>query len=114
VLAFVLFKKDDTVAITYGDLPLKFYTGMRVIGGLTGEDLSPAKEADWVIVRRYAISRTDLRVREYLMQNVPWQHYQRIVINYPDTPFQNRESPQEHLYRTATKEDRVVIYKRIK
>jgi len=29
-------------------MPLKFYTDMRVIGGLTGEDLSGAQNADWV------------------------------------------------------------------
>ena len=35
--------KDDIVAITYGDMPLKFYTQLRIVGGLTGEDLSPAR-----------------------------------------------------------------------
>ena len=43
---------DDVVAINYGDLPVKFYTGLRVVGGLTGEDLEPIAEADWIILRR--------------------------------------------------------------
>jgi len=107
-------KASDMVAITYGDLPLKFYTNMRIIGGLTGEDLSPAKNADWVIVRKYVICEKDLKVRQYLIENVPWYKYQEIRIDYPDIPFQNRENPQEHHYRTVTNEDRVVIYKRIK
>ena len=38
-------EEDDVVAITYGDMPLKFYTDLRVVGGLTGEGLSPAKNA---------------------------------------------------------------------
>ena len=35
-------KPEDVVAITYGDMALKFYTRMRVVGGFTGEDLTPA------------------------------------------------------------------------
>jgi hypothetical protein len=106
--------KDEVVAITYGDLPLKFYAEMRVVGGLTGEDLSPAKEADWIIIRKYVICEKDWMVKQYLMQQVPWHQYERITINYPDAPFENRESPQEHNYRTVTDEDKVVIYKKIR
>jgi len=87
---------------------------MRVVGGLTGEDLSPAKEADWIIIRKYVICDKDGRVREYLIQNVSWHQYERITLHYPDTPFENRESPQEHLYRTVTHEDGVVIYRKMK
>lgn len=107
-------KKDEIVAITYGDLPLKFYTDMRVVGGLTGEDLSPAKEADWIIIRKYVICEKDRMVKRYLIQNVSWHQYQRIIINYPDTPFENRENPQEHRFRTLTNEDRVIIYRKIR
>lgn len=35
--------ENDIVAVTYGDMPLKFYTEMRLVGGLTGEDLSAIK-----------------------------------------------------------------------
>jgi hypothetical protein len=107
-------KKNEVVAITYEDLPLKFYTEMRVVGGLTGEDLSPAKEADWIIIRKYVICNKDKKVREYLIQNVSWHQYERIPLNYPDLPFENRENPQEHHYRTVTDEDKVVIYRKIK
>ncbi|MBC2717245.1 MAG: phospholipid carrier-dependent glycosyltransferase [Desulfobacteraceae bacterium] len=106
--------KDDLVAITYGDLPVKFYTNMRVIGGLTGEDLSPAKEADWIIVRRYLICHKDRAVRKYLIENIPWKNYQGIIIDYPDIPFENRESPQFHRYKTEMKEQKVFICRRIR
>jgi len=105
--------KNDVVAITYGDLPLKFYTNMRIIGGLTGEDLSPAKEADWIIIRKHIIGTKDLRVRKYLIRNVSWNNYQRIIIDYPDIAFENRENPN-HKYRTVINENRVVIYRKIR
>jgi 4-amino-4-deoxy-L-arabinose transferase-like glycosyltransferase len=40
-------REGDTVAITYGDLPVKFYTDLRVLGGLTGEDITAGYEIDY-------------------------------------------------------------------
>jgi len=104
----------QTVAITYGDMPIKFYTNMRVIGGLTGENLASAREADWIIIRRNIISPMDAKVKRYLINNVPWKNYERIVLDSPDTPFQNRESPNEHRFRTKTDGHPVVLFKKIK
>lgn len=107
-------KETDLVAITSGDLSLKFYTSMRVLGGSTGEDLSPARYADWVIIRKHVFRDEDWKVRQYLIENVPWQHYDRITLDSPDTPFENREDPKLHYYRTAKNEDRVVIFRKSK
>jgi hypothetical protein len=104
--------KEDVVAITYGDMPLKFYTQMRIVGGLTGEDLSQAMHAKWVILRKHIICEKDANVRRYLVQNLPLQSYERVIIDYPDIPFENRESLPEHLYRTDTSKKKVVILKR--
>jgi len=106
-------RDTDVAAITYGDLPLKFYTKMKIVGGLTGEDLSSAKEAKWVIIRKYIISDKDAKVRSYLSQNVPFDRYKKIILDYPDTPFENREDPEFHNYKTVDNEDRVIIYQRI-
>jgi hypothetical protein len=105
--------KDDVVAITYGDMPLKFYTQMKIVGGLTGEDLSPAKEADWVIFRKQ-LFKGNVEVAEYFIKNIPKPNYEMILIDYPDIPYENREDPKEHRFRTAVNEDRVIIYRRIK
>ncbi len=105
-------KPDDVVAITYGDLPLKFYTKMRVVGGLTGEDLTPALKANWVIIRK-PISEKDYAVMRYLLANLRAQDYNAIQIDCPDIPFDNRETPDEHLYRTVTGTPPVTIYQRI-
>jgi 4-amino-4-deoxy-L-arabinose transferase-like glycosyltransferase len=106
-------RPGEVVAITYEDLPLKFYTRLRVVGGLTGEDLSPARDADWVIVRHHVNSINDSRVHDYLVRNVPWEKYRRIEIDYPDAAYENRESPQEHRFRTATDAPRVAIHRRV-
>jgi 4-amino-4-deoxy-L-arabinose transferase-like glycosyltransferase len=105
--------EGDTVAITYGDMPLKFYTKMRVVGGLTGEDLSPAVNARWIVIRKYDVSH-DKQVLRYLLSHVDLRQYRKITLNYPDIPWENRESPEEHLFRTCTTADKVVIYERIR
>ena len=102
---------DDIVAITYGDLPLKFYTKMRVIGGLTGEDLSLVKEAEWIIIRKYAISSVDLNVGHYIMGNASGR-YKKIVTDYPEMRWGNRPSPLFHKFRTIKSGDKVTIYHR--
>jgi len=110
-------KPGDTVVITYGDLPLKFYTPLRVMGGMTGEDLSPARNADWVIIRKHIINHLpggDLDVRNYLLHNINRENYQPIRIDCPDIPFENRESPTEHYFKTVQDEDPVVIFKKIR
>jgi len=105
-------KPNDTVAITYGDLPVKFYTHLRVVGGLTGDDLTAGRQADWIIMRKHAICTKDLAVWNYLRQNVDWKNYTPIVIDAPDTIFENREDPAVHLFESNTTEDKVVIQKR--
>lgn len=103
----------DVVAITYGDLPLKFYLDdLRVVGGLTGEDLEPALHARWVILRRNTISDGDRAVREFLTRNLPLDSYRRHVLPVADLAFENRESPTEHRFRTVVRRRGVEILER--
>lgn len=104
---------NDIVAIDYGDMPVKFYTKMRVVGGLTGENLEPAKNAKWVILRKYSNCSKDIEVKRYLIKNINFENYRRIVIDYPDTLNENREYPGQHYFATQKYEDRVVICERL-
>ncbi len=104
---------DDVVAISYGDLPLKFYTDLRIIGGLTGEDLRPAQTADWIIIRRHTNTGEDRRVKQKLREIVAKGDYRLRRIAAPDTQFENRETPRLHRFRTAPAGvPRVLIYER--
>ncbi len=103
---------DDTVAITYGDLPLKFYTNLKIYGGLTEEDLTPALKADWVIVRKYQAGKDDLKVKKFFLKYISPYDYKRIEIDYPDILWENRPSPYTHKFRTVKNENRVVIHQK--
>ena len=99
----------DVVAINYGDFPVKFYTDLRVVGGYTGEDVSLAHLADWVIPRREGYEEQ----RAYYEAMVKRGNYERIVLDgYPDVLFENRESPFEHRFWTARGVEPVVMYRR--
>jgi 4-amino-4-deoxy-L-arabinose transferase-like glycosyltransferase len=106
---------DDVVAINYGDLPVKFYTGLRVVGGLTGEDLEPIAEADWIILRRDNVgAHEDERIRHLLKQQLATGAYRPRVISYPDTAFENREDPRLHRFRTAQGIPAVRIFRKVR
>lgn len=104
---------DDVVAISYGDMPLKFYTDLRVVGGLTGEDLEPARTADWIVIRHAENTEVDAEVRRLLQLVVLGGGYRPHVLDVPDTAFENREVPDVHRYRTAPRRvPRVVVFER--
>ncbi len=107
----------DLVAISYEDLPLKFYTPLRVIGGLTGEDLSDAARADWIIVRRHRNTQADGEVQERLrgVLRANPGGYVRHELRAPDTAFENREDPRLHRFLSAhARHPRVVVYERVR
>jgi hypothetical protein len=105
---------DDVVAISYGDLPLKFYTRLRVIGALTGEDRDSAKAADWIIVRRHTNTHADARMKQALAGILAAGDWRRREIDAPDTQFENREDPRLHRFRSApARVPRVVIWERL-
>ena len=102
----------DTVTISYGDMPIKWYTGLHVIGGLSGDDMQKVDHARWIIIRKHPNCNPGLKMANYLKAQLQKRQYQKIIIDAPDTPYENREDPQNHIYRSAV-EDRISIYQRI-
>lgn len=106
-------KKTDVVLAVYEDLPLKYYTDLRVLGGLTGEDLTPASNADWIILRQFGVSDQQQKVFDLMNQLLKTGVYMPIEIDYPDTQFENREDPEGHMYQTETNAPKLIIYQRL-
>ncbi len=90
----------DVVLAQYGDLPLQFYTSLRVVGGMQGQPL-PANP-DWIIQRAFVLSPDapgkDGSVRQFMLSQVPISHYMA-VLTAPDLMLANSPEPQYHLYR---------------
>ena len=105
-------RPGDKVAMVNGDLPVKFYTGLRVVGGLSGEGLAEARDADWIILRSAIVAPVSRRMRAALRRVLAEGHYARHVIDYPDTIWENREDLRLHRFRTDTHAPRVEIWER--
>jgi 4-amino-4-deoxy-L-arabinose transferase-like glycosyltransferase len=96
----------QTVAVNYEDLPLMFYTNLRVLGGLSARGLDGTVQPDWVINRKHG------PYGELMMEIVDAGSYARIEIPYPDIRWENRPQPGEHHYLTVRDEDNVILYRR--
>ena len=109
-------RPGDVLWITYGDLPFKFYTNLRVLGGLTGEDLAVALEReppDWLVLRENVVhAERDGRVADFIRREVDLSEFQKIELPYTDTTFENREDPAEHRFRPARGGPPVAVFRR--
>jgi len=106
----------DFAIATYGDLPLMFYTKLRMIGGLSFEALEEAKNADWVIARKVLISDEDARVMVYLIDNLPWERYEKIDLGQTDFPWDNIPEPSAHQFKSMgfNPDWQIQIYRKLK
>ena len=107
---------SDKIAISFGDLPLKFYLENRIYGGLAGDLPENLDSMDIIIIRRNAIDKMDRKIQERLNQYVQANQasFQAYRLNVEDNPFENREIPQDHYYETPLVTNPLVVNKRIK
>jgi 4-amino-4-deoxy-L-arabinose transferase-like glycosyltransferase len=96
----------QTVVVNYEDLPLMFYTELRVLGGLSGRGLADNAQPDWVIDRQHG------PYRDRLATIVASGSYERVEIHYPDIRWENRPQPGQHHYLTVRGENRVALYRK--
>ncbi|MEX0966771.1 MAG: glycosyltransferase family 39 protein [Bacteroidia bacterium] len=102
----------DKVAITYGDLPLKFYTDLRIIGALSGEDINEGLNADFVILRNTSIMHADATAKQFWYENLDLDQFDIIQLSVSDTPFENREVVEDHYFNNDRQGKPVFILKR--
>ncbi len=96
-------RPGETILAEYGDLPLQFYTGARVIGGLQGP-VAETEKPDWILTRRVVRvnrDRTLFGARAFVLTLDLDQDYDRIDLPWPDETFGARAAPDEHAYIPA-------------
>src|SRR5438552_3456804 len=114
-------RPGDRVFITYGDLPLRFYTGLDVRGGQACEDLSRWPEPDWVVVRYFFRFRAagprwledEAWAKRYLAA-LPSQHYRRVELDVADTIWDNIPDPALHAWEPAAYRMRLTVYEKVR
>jgi hypothetical protein len=99
-------RPGQSLLVNYEDLPLMFYTPLRVWGGLGAHGLESGPQPDWVVDRKYG------PYRDQLASIVARGAYERIELPYPDIRWENRPEPGSHNFLSAQGADPVVIYRR--
>jgi Dolichyl-phosphate-mannose-protein mannosyltransferase len=97
-------KATDVVLTTYDDLPLQFYTGLRVAGGLQGQPLPP--EPDWVIRRHLILSGQpgkDMDVARFIEGHIDRTQYEEVILPQKDYMLGHDPDPHHHLFRAPPK-----------
>jgi hypothetical protein len=95
------------VLANYGELPIAFYTGLDIAGGLSGYRLEKLGQPEWVLNRAHGPYRDE--VERFIARG----QYQAIEIPYPDLPWGNRPVPEYHKFATVHDVPNVVIYRRV-
>ena len=107
--------------ISYGDLPLRFYTDLEIRGGDGCQSLAGWPLPDWIVARHFypfritapgAGKKSEGTVR-YLRTQIPLRLYRAIEIPYVDTIWENIPEPESHVYRAPRDGPRVTIYGKI-
>jgi len=97
----------DVVLTNYGELPIAFYTGLDVAGGLGAYRVGEIEPPRWVIDRRDGPYRSELE------KVIASASYEAIEIPYPDILWGNRPVPEYHKYATVRGVPNVVAYRRV-
>lgn len=88
-------RREHTVYIDFEDLPLQFYTDLKVRGGLQG--IPYQGHPEWIVSRSNREWPAVTALRKFAAR----EGYVPIVFpDHPDTRWENREDPFSHFYRT--------------
>jgi len=93
-------RPGDTILAEYSDLPLQFYTGLRVLGGLQGPP-APEEKPEWVLIRRSVRVNRDrllFPARAFVHTLDLERDYERLELPWPDEDFGNRADPYYHAF----------------
>ena len=95
----------DLVVANYGELPILFYTGLDVAGGLAAFRIGELEKPEWVIKRR---DGPYLQEMDKLLASAA---HQAITIPYADILWGNRPVPEYHKYATVQGPPYVVVHR---
>jgi hypothetical protein len=113
-------RPGDRLFISYGDLPLRFYTTLEIRGGQGCQSLAGWPPPDWLIVRYFfrfqpaaAAAKQDAeRTLQYLKTGISQSAYRRIDLPVVDTAWENIPEPDRHVYRDPGNRPTITLYER--
>ncbi|GAB7080387.1 ArnT family glycosyltransferase [Megalodesulfovibrio paquesii] len=110
-------RKNDTILISYGDLPLQFYTDFKILGGLRADDPDALDNPEWLVKR--SVSRTDrdgflVQSDDAILHMLNLERdYDRLDVDIADDMFGNRADPYYHQFVPQEEPyQKLVVYRR--
>jgi len=115
-------RQGDRIFISYGDLPLRFYTRLEVRGGQGCQSLAGWPPPDFVIVRYFFRfrpaapgAREDTeRTLHYLKSEIPPHLYRRVDLPAEDTVWENIPEPDRHVFRGGGDRPKITVYEKVR
>jgi hypothetical protein len=107
-------RPTDVVLTTYDDLPLQFYTGLRVTGGLQGQPLPD--DPDWIVLRQTILSLEpgkDLDVLRFVQTRIELRRYRPVDFRHRDYTLGNNPDPRFHLFRAPDRAPPLLLLHRV-
>jgi 4-amino-4-deoxy-L-arabinose transferase-like glycosyltransferase len=115
-------RPGDRVFISYGDLPLRFYTKLEVRGGQGCQSLAGWPPPEWAIVRYFFRFRPAApgatedagRTIQYLRSELTERQYRRVDLPVIDTIWENIPEPDRLVFRIPANRPKVSLYQKIR
>jgi hypothetical protein len=107
-------RADDVVLTTYDDLPLQFYTPLRVAGGLEGRQLPDAP--DWLIRRRWIMSGEPGKDNDSAVlidRLVKSGNYEKVNLGHLDHQLGTNPDPVHHFFRNPEFGPPILMFRKI-
>lgn len=102
-------KPGQTVKIPYEDHSLIFYTRLKVEKLYSIDEFGNETYPDWIVLRKDWIVPSFFSTAYFKKIEAG---YDKIVLDAPDIPWQNRPDPGYHLFRTDRQAPPVVLYRK--
>ena len=114
-------RPGERVFITYGDLPLRFYTALEIRGGQGCQSLAGWPLPDWIVARYFFRFRSSgpgaredaERTLRYLRTEIPSERYRRVDLPVADTIWENIPEPDRHVFQAPTDRPPVTLYRKV-
>jgi hypothetical protein len=113
-------RPGDRVFISYGDLPLRFYTSFEIRGGQGCQSLAGWPAPDWVFFRYFfrfrpavtGVERDEERTLQYLRTHVTLPRYKTFTLPVIDRIWENIPEPERHVFRVPGNWPPITVYEK--
>jgi hypothetical protein len=108
---------NQAIVVSYGDMPLRFYTALRVYGARSGAFPPSGACVDWVWIRAghepWEKGGRKTRAERWIRDHVRRAEYREVILPFPDRRWEYRPDP-DHFLEPRRSDAEVRLLRRIR